>query len=149
MLQKIMKYNILREMFRTYITIIGLIFFLLLLLIIYLETYFTKTNIYNPFPIERCPDYWIYDSKKKMCVIPKYGQKNVGKLYKKKKLDLTKFPENTVMQNKEGNYLVDFENDKWLFFNPLGKKTSLCIMKKWCNTNEIIWGGVSNYSGCN
>lgn len=137
-------------MFRKYFFIIGLVIFLLLLLIIYFETYYWKTNIYSPLPINKCPDYWVYNRQKKMCIIPKYGSKNTGKLYDDttKQLNMNLFPKNVVIKDAE-DYLIDFENDNWLFWNSLGKKTSLCILKKWCNENNIYWSGISNYSGCN
>ena len=34
---------------------------------------------------------------------------------------------------------IDFSNNGW---------NGICDIKKWTNTNNIVWDGVSNYNNC-
>ena len=131
-----------------HITVLGIATVVLILLLIFIGILLSMGNENAAWPPSYgvCPDYWQYDDDQKKCMIPKYGLDavNIGNMYDKESKTLT----DSVLKTTGYSYdvsggvikqYIDFSNIGW---------NGLCDKKKWANTHNIVWDGVSNYNNC-
>jgi hypothetical protein len=127
-----------------YIIVISiLIVFLIIVLSYYgivLHKKIKDVKEYPPQPPSTCPDYWSVNVDGK-CIIPLQNTKNTGSIYG---------ANNELLLNEKSTYglingNVDFNNNTW----SAGGANATCNKKKWANTNNIVWDGVTNFNGCN
>jgi len=116
-----------------YIIVLSVAVGLLILLLTYIgiKMAYYRTSGSNPFPpiSSSCPDNWVASDTKGNCIA---GNINISALTK------TNTPFGFI-SNKQ----VNFQDPGWSTGG-----TRQCNLKKWANTNNITWDGVTNYNGC-
>jgi len=107
------------------------IFLILILTMIGTTIVYGDTALQYPPVVSQCPDYWKIDGN--TCINTTNGINGVNS------------------KNVIGNAYCNGQNcdiipsdEKWLA-NGL---TPICNQRKWANTNNIMWDGVSNYNSC-
>jgi hypothetical protein len=117
--------------------VVSIALVILILTLAYLAVNMSTTNANVKFPptYNNCPDGWTMNSQN-LCVAPSSG--NIGS---PPISPSTKF--------------VTSDADKSLSIAPLDTAwtgstglSAICAKKKWANTNNISWDGISNYNSC-
>jgi hypothetical protein len=97
--------------------------------------YYKKGAASFPPSSSTCPDYWTYDGT--TCSLPDGQTKNKG---------------NDTLINPTGITITLGTNPS--SFNPtdskwsVGGTSAICNKRIWANQNNIVWDGVTNYTGC-
>ena len=152
------------DIFYTVVVVVAVI--MLILVLTYVGLMIAERNVgtslveYPPIA-NSCPDNWIAktltdnDGNESIyCEVPSINMKNKGTI-------LEPSTTNSNMTNAQITYgynetlftdvssnpvgVIDFNDPLWLSTG----KTSVCAKKDWCDTFDIIWDGVTNYSKCN
>tara|TARA_B100000927_G_C16282706_1_gene396200 strand:- start:174 stop:581 length:408 start_codon:yes stop_codon:yes gene_type:complete len=131
-----------------YLTVLIVATIVLIIILIFIGILLSKgdTNLAYPPSYGICPDYWKYDEEQKKCIIPEYKPDsiNLGNMYN----ETTKSLNDNILNTPGYSYdvsnglltqYIDFSNNAW---------NGICDIKKWTNTNNIVWDGVSNYNNC-
>jgi len=125
------------ERFYFIVLTVAIVVLLLILIILGIIMSRKKNKLLFPPTYNQCPDYWATNSDK-TCQIPPAGSTNsistVG-------LSGT----NTPGYNGSGGS-INFSNPGWNTLYPGLSPT--CAMRKWCNSRQVTWDGISNYNGC-
>ena len=114
-----------------YIIVLSVAVGLLILLLTYIGikmTYYRTSGV-NAFPpiSSSCPDNWTSSDSIGNCIAS-----------------------GNVVINKQ-NTPIGFISNKQVNFQDSGWSvggTKQCNLRKWSNTNNISWDGISNYNGC-
>ena len=152
------------DIFYTVVVVVAVI--MIILVLTYVVLMIAERNVgtslveYPPIA-NSCPDNWIAktltdnDGNESIyCEVPSINMKNKGTI-------LEPSTTNSNMTNAQITYgynetlftdvssnpvgVIDFNDPLWLSTG----KTSVCAKKDWCDTYDIIWDGVTNYSKCN
>jgi len=131
-----------------YLTVLIVATIILIIILIFIGILLSKGNTNLAFPPNYgiCPDYWKYNIDQKKCIIPQNipGAINLGNMYN----ETTKTLNDNILNSPGYSYdvsnglitqYIDFSNNNW---------GGICNQKKWTNTNNIVWDGVSNYNNC-
>jgi hypothetical protein len=131
-----------------YLTVLIVATIVLIIILIFIGILLSKgdTNLAYPPSYGICPDYWKHDIEQKKCIIPEYKPDsiNLGNMYN----ETTKSLNDNILNTPGYSYdvsnglltqYIDFSNNGW---------NGICDIKKWTNTNNIVWDGVSNYNNC-
>jgi hypothetical protein len=131
-----------------HIIVISVATIILLLILIFIGILLSKGNQNLAWPPSYgiCPDYWMHDLSNNKCIIPKFEPDaiNIGNMYDPS----TKQLKDSVIDTPGYSYdmsgtvltqYIDFSDNLW---------ESTCDKKKWCNTHNIVWDGISNYNNC-
>lgn len=115
---------------------IAIIVLILILTVIGVMLSYKNKMVFPPSK-NMCPDYWteVSDTStgKMVCQI---DDRNAGTF--RSNLDSTPGYDSAKQT-------IDFKHPRW---GNIGDSSALCAMKKWSNTNGILWDGVTNYNGC-
>jgi hypothetical protein len=134
------------ETFYLTVLIVATIVLILILIFIGILLKGGNQNLAYPPNYGICPDYWKYDIDQKKCIIPSNipDAMNLGNMYN----ETTKTLNDNILDSPGYSYdvsnglvtqYIDFSNNSW---------DGICNKKKWTNTNNIVWDGVSNYNNC-
>lgn len=134
------------ETFYLTVLIVATIVLIIILIFIGILLKGGNQNLAYPPSYGICPDYWKYDVDQKKCIIPenKPDGINLGNMYN----ETTKTLNDNILDSPGYSYdvsnglltqYIDFSNNAW---------DGVCGKKKWTNTNNIVWDGVSNYNNC-
>ena len=115
-------------------TIISIVAIVLLIISLTLFGVYFNTISVKPFPgsQDMCPKLWTTDTSGN-CKNPIDTSLN----------RLTSFPQLTPGLVSDG---FNPNDSKWETYD--GAKNAICGKKKWANTNNISWNGISNYNSC-
>jgi hypothetical protein len=94
-----------------------------------------KNTVSFPPSQNACPDYWtetVDNNGKIVCTI---DQRNQG----------TFTSTSSTPGYNASNQTINFKDPGW---GNTDNSSATCSLKKWANTNYILWDGVSNYNGC-
>ena len=152
-----------------YVAITALVILILILTLIGVSL--TKLQSLDSFPPTQnaCPDYWDVSSNPLYCGVPvdnnainhgyigidggvvsKSKSKNIGMCTGSSafgcKSDGTYFDLQDKTNGSQFQYVKLNENDNWKVMYPGTQER--CAKKKWANTLNITWDGVTNYNGC-
>ena len=111
-----------------------------------LTKYSSADKIYPP-TANTCPDYWSVNNSGN-CVIPPSPSgsttppKNIGNIYDDD--GNSNLTDSNTPGFINGNSEINFSATGW----SSATKSAICTKKKWTNTNNIAWDGVSNYNSC-
>lgn len=155
--------------FFTYVAIGALVVLTLILILIGISL--SKLQTLDSFPPTQntCPDYWDVSSNPAYCGVPtdrnamnrgyitlegneilKTSKKNVGMClgtnFGCSSDNVTYLDLQDKSKGSQFQYVKLSENPKWTSMYPGAKER--CAKKKWANTLNITWDGVSNYNGC-
>jgi hypothetical protein len=87
-----------------------------------------------------CPDRWgsEKDGEKVLCKIPGATDINSG-------VSPDDYKVRTITHGlNAGKDAIDFNDEKWAKTGV----SNTCALKKWANTYNIQWDGITNYNGC-
>jgi len=134
------------EFFHIAVLAIAIVMLILILIFIGILLSMGNENVAWPPSYGECPDYWIFDEEQKKCLIPKYESNsvNIGNMYNKESKTLNDDILNTpgYSYDVSGGIVtqyIDFSSSEW---------KGICDKKKWANTYNIVWDGISNYNNC-
>jgi hypothetical protein len=134
-----------------YVIVLTILIVLLIIILSYygvvIQQSVNKNRAYPPKPPATCPDFWNIAADGS-CNIPKSDSKNIGSIYNNNSLILT----NTLgtrgytagYSNVGNTGTVNFADPGW----SSGGVNATCNQRKWANSFNIMWDGVSNYNGC-
>lgn len=110
---------------------------ILILTLTYLAVNMSSTKANEKFPPTHsiCPDGWTMSSEN-LCVAPSSG--NIGS---PPISSITKF----VTSDAKQSLSISPLDPAWSGTTGL---TEVCSKKRWANTNNISWDGISNYNSC-
>ncbi len=134
-----------------YLIVLGIAIVMLILVLtgigLLMRTQIAST-VYPPMA-NTCPDGWLVDGSH--CNIPTTGS-NMGFINPTSPYDTAAIKTSLLAATKkDGPYPSSFST---AYFNPTdaawssNKLSAVCQQKKWANTNNIVWDGVSNYNSC-
>ena len=151
------------DIFYTIEVVVAVIIFILILT--YVGLMIAEKNVgtslveYPPLA-NSCPDNWIAktntdnDGNEKIyCEVPSMDMKNKGTILEPSSTNdnmtnaqITYGYNETIFTDVSSNPVgvIDFNDPLWLSTG----KTGVCAKKEWCDTYDIIWDGVTNYSKC-
>ena len=126
-----------------YIVVLSIAAVILILLLTYIGIKMRNNKLLaTSYPPTKsaCPDYWNImdvadptDATKKIKVCASSNARNAvtGSL-------------GTTPGYDTVNGYINFNDSGW----TVGGVSALCAQKKWANSNNIAWDGISNYNGC-
>ena len=93
----------------------------------------TGQNEYPP-QYSECPDYWtVYNNN---CLVPQQGTRNYG--------GINPSSLNSVPGYNSADNTIDFNHNGWTTQGG----SAICNKRRFANSFNIMWDGVSNYNGC-
>lgn len=151
------------DIFYTIVVVVAVIMFILILTYVGLliaEKNFGSSLVEYPPISNSCPDNWNARTKvdndnneKVYCELPTTSMKNVGTILDPStsnesltNAQITYGYNDTLFTDVSSNPVgvIDFSDPLWLSTG----KTAICAKKQWCETYDIQWDGVTNYSKC-
>ena len=108
----------------------------------------TASSVYPPMA-NTCPDGWTIGADGS-CNIPASGP-NMGFIIAGTPYTDAVIKDSLVASNKKDGPYASFSANS---FSPTdaawssNKLSAVCQQKKWANTNNIVWDGISNYNSC-
>lgn len=124
-----------------YVIVITIAIVLLILALTYIGVFLIgddTTQVTFPPHSNQCPDYWEVNGDGS-CVIPDVGDVNFGKKSAKDEFVVNKSDgsvDDSYPQPDDTNTSIPFEN------------RTICEKKRWANTFDVVWDGVTNYNKC-
>ena len=108
----------------------------------------TASSVYPPMA-NTCPDGWTIAADGS-CNIPSTGP-NMGFIIAGTPYTTGVIQNSLIASNKKDGPYTSFSANS---FSPTdaawssNKLSAVCQQKKWANTNNIVWDGISNYNSC-
>lgn len=135
-----------------YLIVLGIAIVMLILVLtgigLLMRTQIAST-VYPPMA-NTCPDGWTIGADGS-CTIPSSGS-NMGFINPTRPYNnVAAIQTSLIATNKKDGPYPSFTADS---FNPTdaawssNKLSAVCQQKKWANTNNIVWDGISNYNSC-
>ena len=130
-----------------YVIVITIAIVLLILALTYIGVFLIgddTTKVTFPPHSNQCPDYWEVNGDGH-CVIPDVGDVNFGNAG-----TAVGFVKTKDDPNNQGNTISDDTYPQPDVTNtsiPFENRT-ICEKKRWANTFDVVWDGVTNYNKC-
>ena len=110
----------------------------------------TASSVYPPMA-NTCPDGWTIEADGSCTIPTAVGSANMGFIIAGTPYTDTDIKTSLLKSTKKDGPYPSFTASS---FSPTdadwssNKLSAVCQQKKWANTNNIVWDGISNYNSC-